>query len=453
MAEAVTIDKEYQTAPDNRDLSHIPGADGLPYIGKGLKFIFSLDTLAQQHYDKFGEVSRVRALNQAWLMVLGADNWQRILLDREKNFSTKKGYESSLGDFYPDGLLLRDHDEHKLQRRLLQKAFKTQAMKGYITQMTPVLQRKIAAVDVSQPCLFGPMVKDALLDVGAKIFIGMDVENDDTARLNKAFVDINHGLLAQVKFDIPGTSFGRGKRGMRALHSFFRDEIPLRRKGSAEDMFSHMCREQQDDGRYFDDWDVIANAAFLLFAAHDTTTSTLNSIMMYTTAHPEWQEKMRAEVEALAKDELDYDDLDKLVVIDRVFHEAIRLVPPAPIGTRRTIRECEMGGYTIPANTKVFIPFPFNHRDPRYWTEPLRFDPDRFSPERQEHKNHPFCYHPFGGGAHKCIGMHFAAMLVKVFMFHFLKHYRYRTPEDYQPKLQWAPLPKPTKLPLLLERI
>ncbi|WP_237444837.1 cytochrome P450 [Sinobacterium norvegicum] len=444
---------DYKNLPDHKDLSHIPGENGLPWIGKGLSFVFGLERMAQDHYDRFGEISKTRALGTSWVMALGADNWQQILLDRDRNFSTEKGYETSLANFYPKGLLLRDYDEHKTQRRIMQKAFKTQAMKGYVEQMTPVLQRHIGDFEKNGQCIFGPLVKDTLLDVGAKIFIGLDSPNDKTQQLNKAFVDINHGLLAQLHVEIPGSTFWRGKRGMRTLHSFFADEIPSRREGMKEDMFSHMCREKNEDGDYFSDIDVVANAAFLLFAAHDTTTSTLNSIMMYTAANPEWQEKMRGEVEALNTDHPSYEDLDNMEMVDRVFHEAIRLVPPAPIGTRRTINECQMGDYTIPANTKILIPFTFNHRDPRYWTNPLAFDPDRFSPERQEHKNHPFCYHPFGGGAHKCIGMHFANMLVKSFMFYFLKTYRYSTPEGYVAKLQWAPLPKPTKLPLLLERI
>lgn len=60
-------------------------------------------------------------------------------------------------------------------------------------------------------------------------------------------------------------------------------------------------------------------------------------------------------------------------------------------------------------------------------------------------------FHPFGGGAHKCIGMHFAEMLVKVFLHRFVQTYSFRTPAGYAPRLEWVPLPKPADgVPLML---
>ncbi len=453
MSQAQIIDYNYKFADDNHELSHIPGNDGIPYFGRSLHFIFRFYELAKEHYEKYGEISRIKVLHQRGLIVLGADNYQQVFLDKERNFSTETGYESSLGQFYKGGLLLRDFGEHKVQRRIMQSAFKTAAMKGYVTQMLPVMNRHIQQYDQNKKFLFGPHIKRTLLDVGAKIFIGVDGPEQLTHKLNQAFCDINNGLLAQVKKEIPGTAFWRGKRGMRFLHEYFQSIIAARRAGDSQDMFSFMCREQMEDGRFFPDEDILPHISFLLFAAHDTTTSVLNHMVMYSAMQPAWQEKMRAEVDALGKDQLEYEDLDKLQIIDRVFQECLRLHPAAGLLTRRTVRECEMGGYTIPANTMLFIPVVFNHRDPRYWTNPETFDPDRFSPERAEFKNHSFCYHPFGGGAHKCIGMHFGSMLAKVFMFNFLKTYRYSTPQNYKPRLLWVPLPKPARLPLSLERI
>ena len=271
--------------------------------------------------------------------------------------------------------------------------------------------------------------------------------------MNQAFLDINEGLLGQVRKEIPGTRYYKGKKGERYLRSYFSQQIPLRRNGDGTDMLSFMCREKTDDGEYFPDDLIIPQGSFLLFAAHDTTTSVLNHMMYYSAMHPEWQEKMREESLALGKPYLDYEDLEKMEAIDRVFHESLRLRPSVAFFARRTINECEIGGHRIPRDTMVFLSPIHNQRDPRFWTNPDQFDPDRFSPERAEHKNHTFCYHPFGGGAHKCIGMHFANMLAKTFMHQILLKYEYSLPENFKTRFEWVPLPKPSRLPLRFKRL
>lgn len=441
----------YRSAPDNLDLGHVPGSDGLPYLGSGLRFIFGMTRLAQEHYEKYGEVSRLRAVGKPLLLLLGADNWQRALLDRDQSFSTEKGYEFQLGEFYHGGLLLRDFDEHRQQRLIMQRAFKSDAMRKYVPVMTPIVVRHVERFADARRLFVSHAIKQTLLEVGAHIFAGVQ-DAETSARLDAAFADLGWGLLSQGRREIPGTNYWRGKRGMRNLHRFFAGEIDARRGSDRPDMFTYMCNEKREDGSHFSDEDIVAHASFLLFAAHDTTASTLNNLVMHTAMDQGWQEKLRAEAAALGKDELEYGDLRKLELLDHAFHETIRLYPPVPLGLRRTVRDVELGGYRVPAHTLVLLPFMFNQRDPRYWSRPDLWDPDRFSSERQEHRRHPFAYHPFGGGAHKCIGMHFANMVAKVFMFHFLRTYRYRTPAGFQPWIQWLPLPKAVRLPLRLER-
>jgi cytochrome P450 len=83
----------------------------------------------------------------------------------------------------------------------------------------------------------------------------------------------------------------------------------------------------------------------------------------------------------------------------------------------------------------------YNHVMPDWWTEPQRFDPERF--ERGEHKQHAFLYHPFGGGAHKCIGMHFAQMVFRIFMYHLINRHEIQLRPGYALDWQYIPMPKP----------
>ena len=95
----------------------------------------------------------------------------------------------------------------------------------------------------------------------------------------------------------------------------------------------------------------------------------------------------------------------------------------------------------------------FTHYMPEYWSEPERFDPERFSDGRAEHKGHHFQWIPFGGGQHKCLGLNFAEIQAKAFLFHFLRRYRVSVQEGYEMPVQLVPLAMPKDgLPVWIER-
>jgi cytochrome P450 len=134
--------------------------------------------------------------------------------------------------------------------------------------------------------------------------------------------------------------------------------------------------------------------------------------------------------------------------------EALRICAPVPGLPRRAVRDCEYKGYRIPAGHMVQISPWFTHTNPEYWSEPLRFDPERFGEARAEDKAHPFLWVPFGGGAHKCIGLHFGEMEVKAILHQLLLRYRWSVPQGYEMRQDFTSLPIPRdRLPVRLERI
>jgi cytochrome P450 len=91
---------------------------------------------------------------------------------------------------------------------------------------------------------------------------------------------------------------------------------------------------------------------------------------------------------------------------------------------------------------------------PSLWTHPHDFDPERFSPERAEHRRHAYAYLPFGGGAHLCIGQHFADMEVKAVMHQVLRRFRFSVREGYRMPYQLVPIAKPRDgLPIVLKTL
>jgi cytochrome P450 len=105
---------------------------------------------------------------------------------------------------------------------------------------------------------------------------------------------------------------------------------------------------------------------------------------------------------------LSSDDIGRLGYTVQVLHEALRLCPPAPTGSRIATRDAEVDGFRVPAGTMVALGRMAVQRDPALWHDPLTFDPDRF--DQQAEGRDRWQYLPFGGGPRSCIGDHFAML-------------------------------------------
>jgi cytochrome P450 len=451
-------EEDYKNQPDCIELDHIPGNFGWPFIGNMIEWVRDLRGMVERRMAEHGPVSRINIMGNKGIMVTGPDVMQRILLDKDKNFSNEMGFKKNLGKFFEGGILLRDFDEHKVQRRIFQTAFKNDPMRTYVRDMNAIMEADMDSWRDMTDFVVFPHIKQMLLTTAAKIFVGVERDSPDFKALYTNYINMLNGMTALVQLEVPGLRWHKSQQAKRNINTCFENLIPERRAGDDTDFLSFFCREKMEDGSYFSNEDIIRHMNFLVFAAHDTTTASIINIMYELAKNPEWQERLRKACQDYAaehnKDALDYDDLNAIPDLEYTMLEGQRMHPSVPMAVRRTIREIEIEGYTIPAHTQTWMPYVAYYRSEKYWTNPDQFDPDRFNPEREEFKQHPFLFIPFGGGAHKCIGMHFAKIQVKCFLYQFLQRYSFSVPEDYNPWLMMVPMPKPADdLPVKLERI
>ena len=443
---------EYSRFP-TRKVRHIPGDSGAPIIGDSLRFIQDLPGLTREKYRRYGPVFRVNALFQHTIVLLGPDANDAILKDTEKCFSSALAWNTSLDKIFPNGLMLKDFEEHKYHRRILQAAFKRGAIERYVEAMSPQIANGIGDWQTNQPLRFYDHVKKLLLEVAAGAFLGLDV-TPEADRLNRSFVDAVEATLALVRVSLPGNRWSRGQRGRAYLEAFVHAHIAAKRDSEDRDIFAQVCRARDDEGRYFSEQAIIDHVIFLLFAAHDTTTSTLCSIIFALASNPAWQQRLRQEYRSSNTIHPDLGAISAMDDTALVFREALRMHPPLATIPRRCIRETEVLGHRIPRNAGVGISPLFTHYMEEYWTAPTRFDPERFAPDRAEDKQHFFQYIPFGGGAHKCLGMHFAEVQSKLFLRHFLTRYEVSVKPGYEMARSVVPLSLPTDgLPVTLRKI
>ena len=432
-------------------LAHIPSTGDWPLVSEA-RFLSNTLAFAQRIHAKCGPVSRAWWLFRPSVYAMSAQANEFVLFDREQNFSAKQGWERVLAELFPRGLMLRDGDDHRLHRRLMLPAFRKEALTRYYDKMQPRIASAIEQWSASGDLLFYPAIKRLTLEIAADVFLGAQLSSE-VEQISKDFTDLVAASVAVIRAPIIGIKYARGLRARARLARFIAQRIGQRRAGSGQDLFTQLCQARTEAGEHYSDDEIVDHLIFLMMAAHDTTTSAITTIVYALAKHPQWQDTLRAEARLFGEHPPAYDELARMTQIELVFKEALRLYQPLPTIVRRAIKDCEIHGYKIPAGTPVSV-FPILvHRSAQWWTDPDSFDPMRFSPERAEHRRHPFAWAPFGGGAHMCLGLHFAEMQVKAVLQPLLRNHQWSLAAGYQPPYLYAPIAKPKDgLPIHLKR-
>jgi cytochrome P450 len=149
-------------------------------------------------------------------------------------------------------------------------------------------------------------------------------------------------------------------------------------------------------------------ALTIFLAGHETTANALTWTWYLLSQNPDAESKFHQELQfILGSRSPSVEDFPQLRYTEMVLAESMRLFPPAWAIGRRSIEECTLAGYTVPARSLVLMSQYVMHRDARYFPEPERFDPERWSAEARDSRPQ-FSYFPFGGGPRRCIGEGFA---------------------------------------------
>ena len=437
-----TANPHWLPPKQGQDIDYVPGRDGGPLVGTTFEQLKDPHAFTRKMVGKFGHIYRTNSFGGRFVQLIGPEANELVLFDRDKTFSSEQGWGPVLNLVFPRGLMLMDFEKHRSDRRTLSIAFKPEAMKLYADALNAGIAKRVSEWS-GKSFAFYPAIKQLTLDLAAASFLGLPW-GPDADKINRAFVDMVQASIGIVRVPLPGTAMGRGVAGRKFLLDYFGREVPKRRASDGQDMFSQICRATKEDGTLLTDDEIIDHMNFLMMAAHDTITSSATSMVMLLARNPEWQVKLREEFAELGVngDDLPYDRLNDLVLTDYAFKESLRMIPPVPSLPRRAVKPFSFGGYDFPAGTYVGIQPAYTHQMAEHWPEPETFDPLRFEPE-QVKARHKYAWVPFGGGAHMCLGLHFAYMQIKILMWHMLRNHRIDIGEGSGDKWQAWPIPKP----------
>jgi cytochrome P450 len=209
---------------------------------------------------------------------------------------------------------------------------------------------------------------------------------------------------------VPTPANLRLHRAIQHLDRILEQLIQQRRHEEAgDDALSLLVRARDEvDGGGLSDRQLRDEVMTLFLAGHETTANALTWTWYLLSQHAEVQAAVRREAREVLGDAVPTAaDVPHLKYTECVVREALRLYPPAYVIGRRPLTDITIGGHFIPAGTNVLMSQWIVHRDPRWFDDPLRFDPQRWA-DGLAGRIPKYAYFPFGGGPRVCIGNTFA---------------------------------------------
>jgi cytochrome P450 len=365
----------------------------------------------------YGDISSYRMAGEQLFLVNEPRLIRDILVTNNRNFTKSRGLERSkrlLGQ----GLLTSEGAVHLRQRRLMQPAFHRDRIAGYGDLMVGYADRmRNAWTDGATLDLAREMNRLTLSIVGKTLF-DVDVESQ-AAAVGEALTAVMESFwmmmlpFAEVLERLPVPTLRRARMARARLDAIIYSIIADRRTSGRDhgDLLSMLLAAQdEDDGGGMTDQQVRDEAMTIFLAGHETTANALTWTWYLLSGAPDVEAKLHAEVDRVLQGRLPtMGDLASLQYVERVVTESMRLYPPAWIIGRRAIAAYPIGDYVAPARSILIMSPYIMQRDPRFYADPGRFDPDRWTPEFRAALP-KFAYFPFGGGPRQCIGESFAWM-------------------------------------------
>ena len=411
-------------------------------------------------YERFGPVFTLRLFHGNVVFMLGPAANHYITVSHASNFLWREGHFRELIGLMGDGLLTIDGDFHRRSRRIMLPAFHHEHLVATVEAMLGEIERALDKLEPGRQIDLYFWTRRLALRVAMRALFGVDPDSARARSIDAA--GLFERALSYYSSDYvlrilrgPVTPWGRMLRAGRKLDALIYSEISTRRRSGerGEDILSLLLDAHDEDGNTLTDVQVRDEVMTLLFAGHDTTTSTV-SFMFYELARaPELVARVQAEQDAQLVDgqpaaaQLVSGELSEL---EMVLDETLRKYPPAWVGPRRSIEPFEFEGYEVPERAFVNYSSWASHHLPDVFEEPEQFRPERFTPEARGTLPKG-AYVPFGGGSRTCIGMRFGQLEVRAIATLILSRFTLGLPGDFRLEIRQMPTISPKHgLPMLI---
>ncbi len=396
-----------------------------PLIGHVIEFMRDPHQVIRRGYEEHGLIFTIDLGLRKGVFLLGPDYHQLFFKETDGVFSMRQGYETLLKMFDRKLFTFAHSSEAKEQMGIILPLLKkndrfTDLMVDETDRFMEETLGNEGEMDLTEA--FGPVV----MHIGARAFFGEDFRKKLGAEYFYMFREFSHGADVVLPSWVPLPKFRRCLKAKAAIEKMIYHFILERRKTPMEpkDLFQELIESTYSDGRPVAEDLLVSMLLFIPWAAHETTVGHACWTLIDLLQNPDYLSEVKQEIQDVLGDSEDYspDKLKQLKKIDWAVLESERKHPVAHVIMRGVRDDMEFEGYEIKKGSMVFVAPETAHNIPEVFSNPEKYDPKRFSPEFMEGSK-KFSLIGFGGGAHRCAGVNFAKLEMKILMAKMLQNY------------------------------
>jgi cytochrome P450 len=412
-----------------------PGPAGHPLLGNLREFAGDTLGFATRLAHEYGDVARFRIVRRTAYLLSAPEAVERVLVENHRNYVKHTFFWRKVNAIFGRGLLTNEGDDWLRQRRLVQPAFHHERIAEYGRIMTKYTLDRLDGWRHGETRDVRGEMTSITFRIVAKTLFDAEVA-DDAAEIAAAFDTgieeiarrIRRPVLIPDRIPTPGNL--RYRRAVDRMDRLVYRIVDEHRDGRDRgDLLSALMEVRDEEGRPMSEEQLRDETITMLLAGHETTALGLTWTWYLLSRNPDAVARLEAEVDALGHHP-EVGDLPRLPYTERVVTEALRIYPPAYSFGREALEDDEIMGWPVPAGTTLFV-FPWVlHRDPRFYSDPLRFHPDRWTDAFRRDLPR-LAYLPFGSGPRMCIGREFARMELVLIVATIAQRFR----------LEWGPEP------------
>ncbi|XP_068154055.1 probable cytochrome P450 6w1 [Drosophila tropicalis] len=194
---------------------------------------------------------------------------------------------------------------------------------------------------------------------------------------------------------------------------------------------------------------LVAQAAGFQTGGYETSASTMTFTLFELANNLEIQNRLHQEIQEYYGEgkSISYEHLHEMPYLTKVINETLRKYPIAGVAERECTQPNEgerfnlkpYNDFELPNGMPIYVSSLGIHRDPQYWPEPEKYDPERFDPSNRHNINMD-AYMPFGIGPHNCIGMRLGLLQAKLGIIHMLRNHRVTPSASTIKRIEFSPL-------------